>query len=40
MFSLFADWKFHRCEEIIFDCVSGGTLHQHVMDILIAEKIV
>lgn len=40
LFSLFADWKFHRCEEIIFDCVSGGAPHQHAMDILIAEKIV
>ena len=40
LFSLFADWKFHRCEEILFDCRSGGVPHQHAMDILLAEKIV
>lgn len=32
------DWFFHKNEEMIFDCNSGGILHKHCMDILIAEK--
>lgn len=35
---LYADWRFHRFEEQIFDCESGGTPHQHCMDIIIAQK--
>lgn len=38
LFTLFSDWKFHRCEQVIFDCNSGGVPHQHCMDILIAQK--
>lgn len=38
LFSLYHDWLFHINDEIIFDCDSGGTPHQHCMDILIAEK--
>ena len=33
------DWLFHKNEEIIFDCASGGVPHKHCMDVLIAEKI-
>ena len=32
------DWLFHKNEEKIFDCNSGGIPHKHCMDILIAEK--
>lgn len=32
------DWLFHRNEEIIFDCNSGGIPHKHCMDTIIAEK--
>lgn len=32
------DWFFHKNEEIIFDCRSGGIPHQHCMNVLIAEK--
>ena len=35
---LYADWRFHRCSEEIFDCDSGGVPHRHCMDALIAEK--
>lgn len=33
------DWMFHSCEEIIFDCNSGGIPHKHCMQIVIAEKL-
>lgn len=33
------DWFFHKNEEVIFDCNSGGIPHKHCMNILIAEKI-
>ena len=36
---LYADWKFHRFSEEIFDCDSSGVPHQHCMDVVIAEKI-
>lgn len=39
LFTLYHDWKLHKTEEIIFDCNSGGILHQHCMDIMIAEKV-
>lgn len=32
------DWLFHKNEEIIFNCTSGGVPHEHCMDVLIAEK--
>ncbi|MCM1120889.1 MAG: helix-turn-helix domain-containing protein [bacterium] len=38
LFLCYHDWLFHKCEEVIFDCNSGGVPHQHCMDILIAEK--
>ena len=33
------DWMFHLCEEIIFDCNSGGIPHKHCMQRVITEKI-
>lgn len=40
LFTLYHDWKLHKTEEIIFDCNSGGSPHQHCMDIMIAEKVI
>lgn len=37
--ALYADWQFHRFREDIFDCTSGGILHQHCMNTLLAERI-
>lgn len=37
--SYYHDWLFHKNEEIIFDCNSGGISHKHCMDVLIAEKV-
>lgn len=33
------DWLFHKNEERIFNCNSGGIPHKHCMDVIIAEKI-
>ena len=33
------DWEVLACEEISFDCNSGGTPHRHAMDVLIARKV-
>lgn len=38
LFTCYHDWLFHKCEQVIFDCNSGGVPHQHCMDVLIAEK--
>lgn len=38
LFGYYHDWLFHTCREDIFDCNSGGTLHKHCMDTLIAQK--
>lgn len=38
LFNYYHDWFFHKNDEIIFDCNSGGIPHKHCMDILIAEK--
>lgn len=38
--TLYADWRFHRFSEEIFDCASGGVPHQHCMNTVIAEKII
>lgn len=38
LFTCYYDWLFHKCDEVIFDCNSGGVPHQHCMDVLIAEK--
>ncbi len=32
------DWYLHNIEEVIFDCNSGGTPHQHCTNIVVAEK--
>lgn len=39
LFMQYFDWKFHRMEEVVFDCNSGGVPHQHCMDIMIAEAL-
>lgn len=33
------DWLFHKNEEVIFDCNSGGKKHKHCMDIVVTEKV-
>lgn len=38
LFGYYHDWKFERCEEVIFDCNSGGAPHKHCMNTLIAVK--
>lgn len=40
LFTHYHDWLLHDCEEVVFDCHSSGTPHQHAMDKLIARKIV
>lgn len=37
---LYADWRFHRFTEEIFDCDSSGIPHQHCMDAIIAQRII
>lgn len=34
----YTDWLLHRCDEVVFDCSSGGVPHKHCMDIMIARK--
>ena len=38
LFTHYHDWRFERCEEVIFDCNSGGVPHKHCMDTLMAVK--
>lgn len=38
LFGYYHDWKFEFMEEKIFDCNSGGVLHKHCMDVMIARK--
>ena len=38
MFTYYHDWYFHKMDEELFDCNSGGIPHQHCMDIMIAEN--
>ena len=38
IFTLYHDWYFHKIEEVVFDCNSGGVPHQHCMDIMIARN--
>ena len=40
LFGYYHDWLFHKNEETIFDCNSGGIPHRHCMNILIAERVV
>jgi len=39
LYTYYHDWMFHRTEEFIFDCNSGGIPHKHCMNRMIAEKI-
>ena len=39
LFGYYTDWRLHSCNEVIFDCMSGGIPHKHCMDIMIAEKV-
>jgi len=32
------DWRLHRTDGVIFDCMSSGIAHQHCMNVMIAEK--
>lgn len=38
LFSRYADWRFCRCDETVYDCESSGVPHRHCMDTLIAQK--
>lgn len=38
LFSYYHDWMFRSCDEVFFDCMSGGKPHKHCMDTVIAEK--
>ncbi|MBQ7774699.1 MAG: methyltransferase domain-containing protein [Lachnospiraceae bacterium] len=38
LFRYYHDWLFHKNDEVIFDCNSGGVPHKHCMDIMIARK--
>lgn len=37
LFGYYTDWLLHRCDEVIFDCNSGGVPHKHCMDRVIAQ---
>ncbi len=37
IFGYYTDWLLHRCDEVIFDCNSGGVPHKHCMDRVIAQ---
>ncbi len=39
LFSYFADWRFERIDEVIFEDNSGGIPHYHCMDTIICRKI-
>ena len=39
LFMYYHDWLLHKTDEVIFDCMSSSVLHQHCMDVMIAEKI-
>lgn len=36
--ALYSDWKTVSCREEEFDCTSGGILHRHCMNVLLAER--
>ena len=38
LFTYFADWKFERIDEVIFEDNSGGIKHYHCMDTIICRK--
>ncbi|SCY72119.1 tellurite methyltransferase [Lachnospiraceae bacterium XBB2008] len=39
LFTYFADWKFERIDEVIFEDNSGGIPHFHCMDTIICRKV-
>ena len=39
LFTYFADWKFERIDEVIFEDFSGGKSHYHCMDTIICRKV-
>ena len=39
LFTYYHNWLFHKIDEEIFNCNSGGIPHKHCMDTLIAQKI-
>lgn len=39
LFTYYHDWLFHKMEEVVFDCNSGGVPHKHCMDVMIAERV-
>ena len=39
LFMYYHDWFFHKSEEVIFNCNSGGIPHKHCMDVMIAHNI-
>jgi tellurite methyltransferase len=39
LFTYFADWKFERIDEVIFEDFSGGKPHYHCMDTIICRKV-
>ena len=39
LFMYYHDWFFHKSEEVIFNCNSGGLPHKHCMDVMIAHNI-
>jgi tellurite methyltransferase len=39
LFTYYHDWKMEHCNEEIFDCMSSGIPHKHVVNRIIARKI-
>lgn len=39
LFTMYYDWLFEECREVVFDCNSSGIPHKHAMDILIAHNL-
>ena len=39
LFTHYHDWKIELCNEAIFDCASGGVLHQHASNRMVARRI-
>lgn len=39
LFTYFADWKFERVDEVIFEDFSGGKSHYHCMDTIVCRKV-
>lgn len=38
LFTHYADWLITACNEVVFDCMSGGIPHKHCMDTVYAMK--